>query len=312
MKSIELIAKNYDQIFLGNYDVGKKEILGPKEPEQCRFCRKPAKDVTFRKVAHAIPELMGNRQLISTDECDECNEHFARHIEDHLGKFTKPYRVLGQVRGKKKSPSYKSFKGLSRIDLKPDTGFEVKEYEDDQLVEVDEENKQVKFHFILEKHCPSAVYKALVKTAISIMPEEELGNFDHAKRWILCADHTKHLLQPLTLLMYFVPGPKPHKGTSVMLLRKKQTSVEKSLPYCMFVIAFGNLQFQIMVPAVADNRVNNGKVQVTLPRFPSAFGNNWQYGAPKAVNVDLSSGELANARNFTFSMHYDELQKTKG
>jgi hypothetical protein len=312
MKSIQLIDENYDQIFIGQYNVGKKHVLGSIKPKRCRCCKKPASELTFSTEAHAIPELLGNRQLVSTDECDECNKHFALHVEDHLGKFTKPYRVMGQVRGKKKVPSYKSIKGLSRVDLKPSIGFEIQQYDGDPFVEIDKENKQLIFHFIIEKHCPSAVYKALVKSAISIMPEEELENFEHARRWIMCSDHTKTLFKPLMLLMYFVPGPKPHRETSIMLLRKKMQSTESRLPYCIFVIAFGNLQLQIMVPAISDNRQNDEQVQMNFPRFPSAFGADWPYGEPKATTIDLSSGEYIEPREFTLSMHYGELAETDG
>jgi hypothetical protein len=38
--------------------------------------------------AHAFPEFIGNRELISNYECDICNERFSRTIEDHLAKYT--------------------------------------------------------------------------------------------------------------------------------------------------------------------------------------------------------------------------------
>ena len=306
-----MVTNHYDQIFIGNFDSGKKQIIGPKPPANCRFCGRDASEVTFKKVAHSIPELLGNRQLVSTDECDDCNQHFADHAENDLGKFTKPYRLMGQVRGKKSVPSYKTFKGLSRIDFATGTGFEILEREDDVIHEIDEENKQVTFHFMREAYCPAAAYKALVKTAISVMPEPELENFHHAKNWLLCSDHTKHLMQPLELLMYFVPGPKPHRGTSALVLRKKANSERQDLPYCMFVVAFGNLQYQIVVPALQDNR-GPETVSITIPRFPSAFGEDWPYGAPRAATLDMTSGEKLPPEACSVAMHFDEIVRNEG
>lgn len=306
MSNIELVADHYEQIFIGNFDTGKKQVIGPKPPANCRFCNREASKVTFKKLAHSIPELLGNRQLVSTDECDDCNQYFANHVENDLGKFTKPYRLMGQVRGKKSVPSYKTFKGLSRIDFKAGTGFEISEREDDVIHEFDEEKKQVIFHFMREAYCPAAAYKALVKAAISVMPEAELDNFQHAKKWLLCSDHTKPLMQPLKLLMYFVPGSKPHKGTSALLLRKKPDSDREDLPYCLFVVAFGNLQYQVVVPALQDNR-GTDNVNFTIPRFPSAFGKEWPYGAPKAATIDMTSGENSAPEPCSVAMHYDEV-----
>ncbi|GAF52381.1 hypothetical protein [Psychrobacter sp. JCM 18900] len=48
-----------------------------KENRCCRFCNKTMRDgVTFKKVAHAIPEGLGNKNIILGDECDNCNEFF--------------------------------------------------------------------------------------------------------------------------------------------------------------------------------------------------------------------------------------------
>jgi len=310
--TLELIRLNYETIFAGQYDVGHKQFTGPSLPKICRFCEKSSPEISFRNKAHAIPELLGNRQLVVTDECDVCNSLFARSIEDHLGKFTKPYRLMGQVRGMNGIPSYKTPKGLSRIDFQPSEGLEIQHHQDDHFIEIVEDENRVRINFIIERHSPSAVYKALVKIALSVMSTEELRNFTHAKRWILHSEHTQPLFTPLKLLFYFVPGPKPHSGTSIMLLRKYATSVDDELPYCLLLLAFGNLQYQIMVPALSDNRGKGIDVPFKIPRFPSAFGADWPYGAPMPAEVDLSSGELTEPKQFTLSLHYGSIGETVG
>ena len=309
MDDFGIFTTNYENIFFGQYDLGHKHVIGPNPPAVCRFCEKSPPEVTFRTEAHAIPELLGNRQLVVTDECDACNALFARSIEDHLGKFTKPYRTIGQVRGKSGIPSYKSPKHLSRIDFRSTDGIVIQNHPDDPIAEFIEEENRIRMSFVIERHIPSAVYKALVKIALSIMPATELQNFTHAKRWIRHEDHTKHLLAPLKLQLYFVPGPKPHVGTSIMLLKKNSSSIVEALPHYFLLLAFGNLQYQIMIPSIFDNRGDGQDIAFTVPRFPSAFGADWPYGLPSPAIIDLSSGEVTEPRLTTISLHYSSIEE---
>jgi hypothetical protein len=304
LDAVEIIDENYDVLFVGSYSRGKKEYVGPSPAVSCRFCEESIPDVSFKLEAHALSELLGNRQLVVTDECDDCNRLFAESLEDHLGKFTKPYRVLGQVKGKKRIPSYKTPAQLSRIDFEPGKGISIAERQDDRFVELVEEENRVKIKFMLERHIPAAVYKALVKMALSLMPLSELGEFRLTKRWIRHRDHTIPFISPLQALVTFVPGPKPFVKTSAMLLRKKSTSTTAELPYCMFVVSFGNLQMQVMVPALSDRKGGDGPAQFLIPRCPTPFNKAWPFGAPKPTVFDLTSGESTEPREFTMTMHY--------
>lgn len=308
MEEQEIFNTNYDVLFSGNCNRGPKNVIGPFSPEICRFCERSSPDVTFRNEAHAVSRLLGNRSLVVADECDACNALFARSLEDHLGKFTKPYRLMGRVHGKKGVPSYKTPKKLSRIDFFQDEGLVVENRPEDSIVEIDEAEGRIRINYVLERHIPSAVYKALVKIALSVMPYPDLGNFAHAKRWICHDDHSKPLLLPLILQFYFVPGPKPHRHTSVMVLKKKASSSEERFPHYLLLLAFGNVQYQIMVPSLADNRSSNGKVDLALPRFPSAFGTDWLYGPPIPQDIDLSNGEWVEPRTLVLSLHYDSAE----
>lgn len=54
-----------------------------KRPDRvCRYCGLNATQATFKKEAHIIPHLMGNRYLVSDFECDKCNELFSKY-ENH-------------------------------------------------------------------------------------------------------------------------------------------------------------------------------------------------------------------------------------
>ena len=59
--------------------------------------------MTFKSDAHAVAEFLGNRSILSLNECDECNARFATEYEDHLSKWSLFARSVSQVRGKKKA-----------------------------------------------------------------------------------------------------------------------------------------------------------------------------------------------------------------
>src|SRR5258707_653298 len=69
------------------------------------------------------PRRIGNKVLLSLEECDECNSA-AAECETDFAAFTLAERTMGQVRGKSGVPSVKSYDRLSRIDMGAD-GFEI-------------------------------------------------------------------------------------------------------------------------------------------------------------------------------------------
>src|SRR5271155_817686 len=113
-------ATHYDLLGSWLLRPGDKVIVGDKrKPRTCRFCGKGAPEVKFRKVAHAIPEALGNKSIQSAYECDTCNEFFGKGIENHLGNWSKPMRTFARIRGNSSVPTLK--KGLT---LLPDVEVE--------------------------------------------------------------------------------------------------------------------------------------------------------------------------------------------
>ena len=66
------------------YD-GLEEWIG--EPDEnkriCRFCGKSVPRVSFKKIAHAIQDALGNKLLFCYEECDTCNHDLAM-VEDQF------------------------------------------------------------------------------------------------------------------------------------------------------------------------------------------------------------------------------------
>ena len=296
---------NYKLIADGIYGFGPKQYIGSKQPpRRCRFCT--AANPTFSTAAHAIPECLGNHQLILHEECDSCNTYFSEVLEDHFDKYTKPFRTLAQIKGKKKIPSYKSRDHATRIDV----GSEVRiaTHVDASAVEFDEGAPALTFHLDIEPFIPVAAYKALVKMALSTIDNDaELAGFTFTIRWIRDPDHSHAMLSPLRAMVSFVPGPRPNPGVTSMLFRRRDDAREP-VPYAIYVLAFGNLIYQVIVPSHLDASSGESRT-FEIPFFPSPFEQDWPYGEVKHAVEDLSSIALSPSTR-TLRMHANSVAKT--
>jgi hypothetical protein len=72
----------------------------------CRYCG--CTDASrFRNVSHTFPEALGNKWIVSLDECDNCNKLFSVY-DDALSNSVSPFLTLGGVKGKKNKSSEKA------------------------------------------------------------------------------------------------------------------------------------------------------------------------------------------------------------
>jgi hypothetical protein len=107
VKSLKFYDEHFQCLVTAMLTPGRKQFLGDAANKRCRFCRKTAPQVTFRKEAHAIPEALGNKSLFSHYECDACNQKFGAGIQDSFGKWSKPMRMMTRIRGKSGVPTLK-------------------------------------------------------------------------------------------------------------------------------------------------------------------------------------------------------------
>ncbi|MFC2993112.1 HNH endonuclease [Halomonas tibetensis] len=280
---------------------GGKVLIADGEERLCRFCRKDKSETSFSNESHAIPECLGNHQLILLDECDSCNKFFSEKLEDHLDKFTKPFRVAGQISGKKGIPNYRTNNKKNRIEFNDFPT--IKSQIDEEFFVVDHERKEITVKLHQEPHIPLAVYKATLKIALSIIKERtEIDAFRHTIDWLLSPDLTLSVIKPAILMHAFVPGPRPTNGVAVSLFRRKADVSD--VPYSIFVIAFGNAVFQLIVPSHIDD---GRTISCKIPFFPSPFEFiGWSYGDLKFSSSDLS-GTQKVSKEFPIVYSFDKI-----
>jgi ribosomal protein L30 len=288
---------------------GRKVVLGSK-PRVCRFSGRTEPNVSFRKEAHAVPELAGNRTLVSLYECDDCNSRFSG-FEDDLAKMTLLERGAGQVLGKKGVPSAKTGKKKSRIDMGL-TGFDIQEHAGGPIAKIDNENQTLTITIAPQSYRPLGAYKALVKVALTLMPERDLANVPEALRWLQARDLTTDQIDDgtrYTCIRSWTPGPAPIARARAFLLRRRRSDIPG--PAFIFVLAFGNLSFQIVVPASQLDKHLIGKTISlrSVPIFPFLDQGRVR-GPTRYWTKDLSSSaqEKGSARAV---FHFDSMTELR-
>src|ERR1017187_3995244 len=183
-------AAFYEQhykVAIGGHLLGKQRTIGQSDPRRCRFCGKQKPEVSFRKKAHALPELVGNHVLVSLHECDSCNELFGRTIEDSFAKWTAFQRLVSGIGGKRGVPSYKSKDRKVECDANKGS-LNVVLKDESTSVDFDPVSRRLTMTGDIQPHIPRFAYKCLVKMALSVMPDEDVMNFRAALEWLRLED----------------------------------------------------------------------------------------------------------------------------
>lgn len=170
---------------LDNYNIDqprtdRRTIIGTKNKSSriCRFCEKGISDgATFRKVAHAISEGLGNKNIILADECDSCNEYFGKEIEPQLITHLDIYRAFLGIKGKKGLPTitFKNGKITHNDEMAVVITRDFEKISDEEFVVMLETNN---------KFNPLKLYKALVKIALSTISSDVMHHFRTTYEWL--------------------------------------------------------------------------------------------------------------------------------
>lgn len=311
LKALRFYAEHYDTLFFRGVGGANKQIMLGTKPNKCRFCdgERPAR--TFKKRAHTVSELLGNKAIKSLYECDTCNDRF-KAFEDDLAKLTLPYRNVGAVVGKNGVPTIVSASGKARIEFK-NGQIHIGHPADDESIVVDEANHKVTFSYMEQPYRPLGAYKALCKSGFALLAAEELQNFPELKEWLLQEDvatrkvysEGNHLC-----LQSFVPAFRPFPQAVVALLRRKAVI---AAPYMTLFIAFGNVSLQIFLPCPAKDGHLVGQ-EIRIERYPHLYQlQPWLAQAEIMYgHRDLSSPDRTVAKTQKLGWHFDRRENVTG
>jgi len=292
-------------LFMQNYDLIKDITMPERKPTKlkldkelvCRFCKRKKPDVTFSKDAHIIPELLGNRHLVSDFECDSCNLKFGTTYEDHFAKFLGISRTLEKVRGKDKVPTFKSSDNKLRAEKESFFGLQ------DSIVlsNTDAQSNAVNFdpltgagsiEVIKQPYRPLWAYKALLKMALSCLDNSEMANYESALQFLLTEKLDQVLGKICNCRAYLMPVGYGIKDPFVLLFKKRQTTLR--MPTHLFALFFKNSVYEIFLPVnLNDQKLYNGE-PVSVYWCPPMFANleDAQNVQVRYNDFDLSSSDL--------------------
>lgn len=255
------IAKNPEIKFSANdVLIDSRKVQKKIAPQKiCRFCGRTIPETKFKKAAHAISELVGNKRIFLRNECDKCNELFGRLYEEAFSAYLGPARTISQTDGKNGAPSYKNDDGTIRIDVGNKRIVIQEAYKQNHI---DFFEDYVDFHLTKASYSPLAAYKALVVMALSIMPYSEFIFFRETVEWLLEEDILKSKYNmscyASKVIERFIAGAKPlpvqawlFRGKSALL----SPGCDYEATYCQFILEFDNYSFQIIVPNIQKDAV---------------------------------------------------------
>lgn len=257
----------------------RRTIIGnaKKESRCCRFCNKTMNDgATFKKVAHAIPEGLGNKNIILGDECDDCNEFFGNHIEPSLIEHLDIYRVFLGVKGKSGTPKIKYKNGHMQVE----NNMPIVASQNIERVS----DKEIKVHLDSTKRfTPAKLYKALCKITLSTINEEHLADLKQTITWMKTDDQKELCLPNIAVNVI-------HSGFSkapqiVNYVRKVD---DTDIPHVISEFRLGSLVYVYIIPFSEKDNVDFSNDE-DYQKFWDSFKhysllNGWRFDCLNSIN----------------------------
>ncbi|WP_026968203.1 HNH endonuclease [Algoriphagus terrigena] len=241
------LLKKYDLSFYGH----QRRLVGyegsHKMDRVCRFCGGQNGQfdatgglVSFRNKAHVIPESLGNKKLVSIDECDNCNSKFGRGIEQSLLEYFSVFRALNEIKGK---GGKKKLVGKDFV-FHPEKGFEIK-----YPGNIDENTQSLNLKLKTNSSfIPQDVYRSLVKMIINVLDNPELASVQRTIDWVN-GNFSAGLLPNIMIAQshdFYVNDP--------MLVTYRRRINEHAFPHVVGEFRFTDISLCFVVPFSDNDR----------------------------------------------------------
>lgn len=224
-----------------------KIYLGDSRNKKCRFCNRHEPDVKFRTIAHAIPEMLGNKFLISNYECDECNQKFGK-LENDLGIFLGPIRAIYSIPGKRKRSSKYKTQWFNIINNENNIIFEdiCNEYgKNNRNANFNFKDRTLDFHIERKGYIPINIYKSFVKMALSLIPEDTLQRLEVYLKFL---NGELDYMPKCEIREIFIPGMNYNQPLSVIIAVNNGSNIYydgSTLPLVIFSLRIKGFEYQL-------------------------------------------------------------------
>lgn len=267
---------------------------------KCRFCGKSNPDL-FRTIAHTFPQSLGNKWVISLDECDACNQLFSAY-DDSLATAVSAISTLGGVRGKENKirqtgrTAGNEILRRSEQSGKPNISMIAKGYDFREIINVDPESNVLLLKAPLPpvRFRPRFAYKALAKMGVALLPDSELGHYRKLRKWLLDKEDVESFTYLEVGLSFSSLGHSPDLVAGTLLRRMDPKA---PIPHIIFLFSAGSVCFQLDL--MSDELENHlppltmGTLNINYSNVISGDGDRsitLSYGKP--IHMDWSSKDL--------------------
>lgn len=280
--------------------------LRPRAERVCRFCKRDATQVKFKKDAHVIPQIIGNKLLIHDIECDECNSRFSlfeTSFADHIGMFRTTDGLLGQ-RG---IPKFKN-KGLTAYSEKDETGkynIIIEAVLSDKAIH-NAEDDTILFKTSKGPFIPLNVMKTLFKIGYSLLHESEISDYHHIDRILNTNDLDDKLYNYCNVLAFTFSKftPKPF----VITYRKNPEFENCPIPSKMVMLYFGRFMYEFVLLNSKDDFMIRKGGQARILYCPPYWNKNDE--TPTQRLIDFSSNTpTKQEESFLFKFDRDNAEQ---
>jgi hypothetical protein len=293
-----------------------KRSLKKHSERICRFCARRYPATSFSNYSHLLPQLMGNKDLYSNFECDECNDKFSIY-ENDLSEFLGISRSFTGFNGSGKGPSFvarklraksRSFIGENILIVAPE---DIKRRGDKTVI------SYTKNPFI-----PANVYKALLKSSLSLLGDSQIKeNYRDAIDFLSCkktileraiiSGYNLTFKLNLPLHIYFFQKKKndDHIPTHVIIFNFQNRIIAFPIPFHQKDIAFNSRDFNILIPP--PYFVNESAMTSSMPTpfIMDLCSTEKIEDETEYITLKLDSESLKNT--VKYNPEKDEYQKTE-
>ncbi len=268
--------------------IKKKSKIGKglKTDRICRFCHKDSSQTSFKKIAHAIPEALGNKNIILNEECDICNEKFSRTLEKDILVYLRFFNTFYQVKNKNnKVPKIKQ-SNFEMVHINPNLE------ENNEIIERAKEISEHSFNpnnfFVItsrqnknysavsdtvnskppaisldsdEKITLQNIYKSLVKFALSCIETEYLEGFKETLNWIADENLFKENLPKVAVLL----NPEKLESHPSIIIHIRNDD-DTTLPYAVGEFHYTTFVYVFIIPTF-----NEKEIEIDFNKFKGFF-----------------------------------------
>lgn len=286
------LRENYEIVA---FDENTRSKIG--EPDKtkrvCRFCNKSADEVKFKKIAHSISEALGNKKIITNDECDTCNEKFGSGIENDLILYLNLYRNIFGIKGKNGIPKLKG----KNFELENNGTIEIKQYlTDEEISDPNHDDFKVRLETNQEIVAQN-IYRTLSKYALGVIDRSYLEDFEETLKWINGEVNYEILPKVAMLTSYDLFSYHPKL---VVYIRKTDNF---DLPFAVAEFRFTFLTFVYIIPKSSKDKFNFTDTK-EYERFWTFFKH-----YKSAPNWSFKRIDNSVAKKFVMNLNFEQKQQ---